>query len=268
MPLTLAMSNIFPDVESVKAFALEHHFQGIDWSFDLEVLPRSPMAVSRWVRGQTKLSPFEIRYHCPFYQLDLGHDDPAQAEEAAAVFRHIIRLVAKAGGRYLSMHIGLGFDSTEPLSWERTLRNLRELVQVGAEHRIRVCLENLAWGWTSKPNLFEKLLRLSGAGVTFDLGHAHACESVKSQQYGVEDFVSPHGDRVFNAHIYHTEIPGTGHLPPDTLEQIHDRLVLIHSLGCPWWLIEIKEPQGLLRTRDIVESYLSRQGERMRISDA
>lgn len=90
MPLTLAMSNIFPDVESVKAFALEHHFQGIDWSFDLEVLPRSPMAVSRWVRGQTKLSPFEIRYHCPFYQLDLGHDDPAQAEEAAAVFRHIV----------------------------------------------------------------------------------------------------------------------------------------------------------------------------------
>ncbi|MEJ2587223.1 MAG: TIM barrel protein [Deltaproteobacteria bacterium] len=257
MTPTLAMCNIFPDVDAIKAFAVDNHFRGIDWSFELEDLPERPMEVSRWVREQAKLSLFEVRYHCPFYQLDLGHDDPERAEEAAAVFRHIIGLVSKAGGRYLSMHIGLGLDSTEPLSWERTLKNMRRLVQLGAEHRVRVCLENLAWGWTSKPNLFEKLIRLSGAGVTFDFGHAHVCESIKSQQYSVEDFVTPHADRLFNAHVYHTEIPGTGHIPPDTLEQIRDRLALIHSVGCPWWVIEIKEPEGLIKTREVVREYLA-----------
>jgi sugar phosphate isomerase/epimerase len=166
------------------------------------------------------------------------------------------------------MHIGLGFDSTEPLSWERTLQNMRRLVQLAAEHRVYVCLENLAWGWTSKPNLFEKLIRLSGAGVTFDFGHAAVCESVKSQQYSVEDFVTPHADRLFNAHIYHREIPGTGHIPPDTLDQIHDRLALILSARCPWWVIEVKKPEGLLKTRDIVEQYLSDQREGLRLSDS
>ncbi len=256
MEPTLVMCNIFPRIEEVKAFALEHHFAGIDWSFDLDRLPETPMEVSRWSREQALLAPLEVRYHCPFYQLDLGHDDPAQAEKAEAVYRRIIRLVAKVGGRYLSMHIGLGLSSTEPLSWEGTLNKLRRLVRFGDRYQVRICLENLAWGWTSKPNLFEKLIRLSGAGVTLDIGHAHVCESVKSLQYSIEDFVTPHADRVFNAHIYHTEIPGKGHIPPENLEQIHDRLALIHAAGCPWWVLEIREPEGLLKTLEIVETYV------------
>jgi sugar phosphate isomerase/epimerase len=135
----------------------------------------------------------------------------------------------------LSIHIGLGHDSTEPLSWETTISNLRNLVRFGADHQVRICLENLAWGWTSKPNLFEKLIRLSGAGVTLDIGHALVCESVQSQQYAVEDFVTPHLNRVFNAHVYHEEIPGLGHMPPERIEDIEDRLALLSNAGCWWW---------------------------------
>lgn len=253
----LVMCNIFPEVEPVKEFALENGFTGIDWSLDLERLPETPLQESMWAREQATLLPFEVRYHCPFYQIDLGHDDPALAAKAEAVFRRIIRLVSKAGGRYLSIHIGLGFDSTEPLSWETTLNNLRRLVQFGARHRITVCLENLAWGWTSRPNLFEKLIRQSGAGVTLDIGHARVCESVRSQQYVIEDFVSPHADRVFNAHIYHTEVPGQGHIPPHTREDIADRLSLLQDIGCDWWVIEIREPEGLLKTKGIIEAFLT-----------
>lgn len=252
----LVMPNIFPEVEQVKAFALENGFMGVDWSFDLDRLPKTPLEESRWAREQAALAPFEVRYHCPFYQIDLGHDDPVMAARAEAVFRRIIRLISKVGGRYFSIHIGLGHDSTEPLSWETTLNNLRRLVQFGAGHRITVCLENLAWGWTSKPNLFEKLIRLSGAGVTLDIGHAYVCESVRSQQYEIEDFVSPHADRVFNAHIYHTEVPGQGHIPPETSEDLSDRLALLQHIGCDWWVIEIREAAGLLKTREIVEAWL------------
>ena len=253
------MCNIFPEVDRLRDFAFENGFIGIDWSFDLDRLPETTMQESRWAREQAMLSSLEVRYHCPFYQIDLGHDDPVLSKKAEAVFRRIIRLVSKVGGRYLSIHIGLGLDSTEPLSWETTLNNLRRLVQFGAVHRVRVCLENLAWGWTSKPNLFEKLIRLSGAGVTLDIGHAHVCESVRSQQYAVEDFVTPHPERVINAHIYHRESSRSGHVPPESLKELEDRLDLLREIGCPWWVIEMREINGLLATKRIVDSYLQQE---------
>lgn len=252
----LALCNIFSDVAKLRDFALKNRFSGIEWSFFLDRVPRTPGEQSRWVNSIFSFQPMEVRFHCPFYQVDLGHDDPREAEEAARLFRHVIGLVSKAGGRYLTIHIGLGRDSTEPLSWDSTVSNLRSLVQFGAEHRVKVCLENLAWGWTSRPNLFEKLIRKSGAGVTLDVGHAYVSESVVSHQYTIEDFVSPHANRVFNAHLYHEEIAGIGHVPPERVEDLEDRLSLLRKIGCEWWVVEIHEPEGLLQTKKILDAYL------------
>ena len=249
---TLAMVNLFPDPDELRAFALENGFGGIEWSFSLDDLPESPSAQSRWVRKIHRLQPLALRYHCPFYRMDLGHDDPERAAEAGRVFRRIVGLVAKVGGGVLSIHIGLGRDSTEPLSWEATVTNLRDLVQFGAQHRVRVCLENLAWGWTSRPNLFEKLVRMSGAGVTLDIGHARVCESVRSHQYTVEDFVSPHPERVMGAHVYHEEIEGRGHVPPEKCSDIANRIDLLRRIGCDWWTLELHEPEPLLQAMDVV----------------
>ena len=254
----LAACNIFSDVRQLKAFALENGFSGIDWSFDVDTLPATPREESSCVQNLSALKPLEVRYHCPFYQIDLGHNNPREAQEAEAIFHRIVHVVSKAEGRYLTIHIGLGHESTEPLSWEATIDNLRRIVHYGANRGVRVCLENLAWGWTSRPHLFEKLIRNSGAAVTLDIGHAHACESVRSQQYAIEDFVTPHADRVFNAHIYHTERSGLGHIPPNRMEDIEDRLAILQQVGCDWWVIEIKEVDQLLQTKEIVREYLIR----------
>ena len=253
------MCNIFDAPSQIRNFALVNGFEGIDWSFDLKTLPGTLREESEWAREQAQLAPFEVRYHCPFFQIDLGHDDPAQAKTADDIFRKIIRMVSRAGGKFLSIHIGLGHNSTEPLSWETTIDNLGNLVRFGADHQVKVCLENLAWGWTSKPNLFEKLIRLSGAGITFDIGHARVCESVQSQQYAVEDFVTPHEQRVLNAHVYHEEIPGLGHMPPRRIEDIETRLDLLIRMGCRWWVIEIKDPKPLMSTKKIIDAYLARR---------
>ena len=259
----LAIVNIFPDHETVKSFAREHGISGIEWSFDLETLPRSPARESEWVEKIMTLRPLEVRFHCPFYQLDLGDDDPDKAKRADTLFRHIIRLVGKAEGKYLTIHVGLGLNSTQTLSWERTVRNLQRLVQYGMERQMVVCLENLAWGWTSRPHLFEKLIRKSGAGVTFDIGHAYACESVVSRQYTIEDFVAPHPYRVFNAHVYHTEVSGLGHVPPEGPDDLRERLSILEKINCPWWVIEIHEPEALLHTKRIIDAYLEEQGEKV-----
>ncbi|OEU78420.1 MAG: xylose isomerase [Desulfobacterales bacterium S5133MH4] len=254
----LAMCNIFSNVNELRGFALGQGFSGIDWSFDLNTLPDTPAEESRWVKDVLALDPLEVRYHCPFHRIDLGHYDPKEAKKAETLFQRIIRLVSKAEGKYLTIHIGLGHDSTEPLSWEATIDNLGRLVHYGAGHCVRVCLENLVWGWTSKPALFEKLIRRSGAGVTFDIGHAHACESIRSHQYEIEDFITPHSDRVLNAHVYHTEIPGVGHIPPDRLEVIEDRLAILEQIGCAWWVEEVREVNGLLQTKRVIDEYLAR----------
>lgn len=253
----LALCNIFSDVDKLRGFALDYGFSGIDWSFDVITLPDTPAEESRWAKLMSALGPLEVRYHCPFYHIDLGHNNPREAREAEAVFRRIIRLVSKVEGKYLTIHIGLGHDSAEPLSWEATIDNLARLVQYGASHRVKVCIENLASGWTSRPHLFEKLIRKSGASVTFDIGHAHSCESVLSHNYSIEDFVTPHSDRVFNAHIYHTEVSGLGHLPVDRLEDIEDRLAIVQDTGCAWWVIEIKEKDELLQTKKVIDQYLT-----------
>lgn len=257
----LAMCNFFSGTNKLRQFALENGFSGIDWSFDVSTLPDTSAEESKWVRDLSALEPLEIRYHCPFHQQDLGHEDPAQAKAAEVLFRRVIRLVAEAKGKYLTIHIGLGHDSTKPLSWKATINNLGHLVQYGNSQGVRVCLENLVWGWTSKPNLFEKLIRGSGAAVTFDIGHAHACESIQKQYYGIEDFVTPHFDRTFNAHIYHTEISGVGHIPPDRLEDIQDRLTLLENISCMWWVLEVREIDGLLQTKKVIDEYLEKTNE-------
>ena len=153
--------------------------------------------------------------------------------------------------------MGLGHNTTRVLSWETTIANLRDLVQYGADRGVKVCLENLAWGWTSKPNLFEKLIRRTSAGVTFDIGHARACESVRIQYFDVQDFVSPHPDRVYNAHVYHTETD-QGHIPPTRIEDIEKRLDILRHIGCRWWVIEIRDAKKLLWTKQMVDDYIEK----------
>jgi sugar phosphate isomerase/epimerase len=260
---TLAMPNFIRKPDQLKRFAVENGFLGIDWSFDLDHLPITPSEESAWAMIQKNFNPLEVRYHCPFARVDIGHEDPEIQKKSMALFKRMIRLVSKAGGKYLTIHVGLGHDTTKILSWESTIRNLQELVQFGNEAGVTVCLENLAWGWTSRPNLFEKIVRRTGVAVTIDIGHADACESVQSQQFSVKDFISPHLGKVVNAHIYHTEHPELGHVPPEAYEDIAGRLEILTRSACTWWVIELRDADSLLATKPFVEKFLneSRQTE-------
>jgi sugar phosphate isomerase/epimerase len=262
-PHALAMPNFIQDPAVLKQFAIENSFSGIDWSFDLSKLPASPSEESAWALIQKNLYPLEVRYHCPFARVDIGHENPDVQKKSIALFKRIIRQVSKAAGKYLTIHVGLGHDTTKILSWESTIQNLQELVQFGNEAGVTVCLENLAWGWTSRPNLFEKIVRRTGVAVTIDIGHADACESVQSQQFSIKDFISPHLGKVVNAHIYHTEHPELGHIPPKAYEDIAGRLEILTRSACTWWVIELRDADSLLATKPFVEKFLneSRQAE-------
>ena len=229
----LACGNFIDDVRQLRAFALDHGFAGVDWTFSQPEVFRQPAAAADFIQDQS-LHPLEVRFHCAFAQTDLGDENPVQAASALRTFQAVCRLVSKLKGRYVTIHIGLGRESTSDLCWQRTLAGLSDRA-VRRQVRVRLCLENLAWGWTSRPELYEKLLRKSGAWATLDIGHAQLTPSVTSQQYRVTDFVRPQPERIRNAHVYHAE-NGNGHIPPQRLEDIRDRLNLLDSLPlCSWW---------------------------------
>jgi sugar phosphate isomerase/epimerase len=252
----LAVCNFLSDVCALKRFAMMNGFSGVDWTLKVEDLPRSTADESPLLRQIAQLHPLEVRYHLAFNGTDLGDSEIGNAHRAMEIFRSACKLVSRLGGRYMTVHLGLGLDSTKGLSWERSLAALAALVDYGKELGVAVCLENLAWGWSSRPELFEKLVRKSRAGVTLDIGHAKVCSSVQSQAYTFEDFIAPHPDRVLNAHIYHEECEDR-HLPPQQPNDLIDRLNVLSRLSCDWWVLELHEEPALLSTLGMVNEYLA-----------
>lgn len=251
----LAMCNFIPSVEELKDAALENGFAGVDWTFKLEDLPKGALEEARLLRQVSSLHPLEVRYHCAFNGIDLGDLDASRASFAAETFRRACRAVSAVDGKFMTIHMGLGRESMDGLSWERTIGALADLVDYAGGMGINLCLENLASGWSSRPELFEKLIRKSGAGVTLDVGHARVCQSVECQQYAFEDFVLPHAGRIFNAHIYHEERDST-HFPPRKVEDVFDRLSLLSSLPCDWWVLELREKEALQTALKVVREFL------------
>jgi sugar phosphate isomerase/epimerase len=261
----LACCNFFPDVKQLKEFALDHGFDGVDWTLRPEDLPRNRKQLLSLMGRISVLKHLEIRYHLSFKLWDLGHKDKGKAEDAVKAFSQACRLVSRLGGRLMTVHIGLGRDSMEEISWERTLTNLTNLADLARILGIRVCLENLARGWTSRPDLYEKLIRKTKCWGTLDIGHAQVCGSVTSQSYDIEDFALPHPERILNAHIYDKETV-EGHAPPAEIADLYERLQLLRTLPlCDWWVLELRDEKSLLQTLDCVRGFLQSCPERAAI---
>jgi sugar phosphate isomerase/epimerase len=257
----LACCNFLPSPAALRRFAFVHGFDGIEWSFQRKELPRSAREAAQLRETIASLAPLEIRYHCAFKRVDPGDADPQRAASAMQVLREVCELIARLEGEVVTIHVGLGRDSTVDLSWDRTLETLAELVRYAQGIGVRVCLENLAWGWTSRPQLYEKLLRKARPWATLDIGHARVSPAVRSQHYDLEDFVAPHPERFLNAHIYHEE-DGRGHLAPRGIDDLRERLRVLRGLPhCDWWVLELRERVALLQTLAIVRELLAAEAK-------
>ncbi|MEW5722180.1 MAG: TIM barrel protein [Thermodesulfobacteriota bacterium] len=252
----LACPNFIPNPRALRDFASAHGFGGIEWSITPENRPQNGSDRKDLEKALAGLFPLEVRFHAALPRTDPGHADPETARQAMTVFQEVCRLAAGLGGRYLTIHLGLGRNSTNNLSWDRTIGALEDLAGFSAGLGLRLCLENLAWGWTSRPNVFEKFVRRAGLLVTLDIGHARVSPSVASFEYDLKDFTRPHPDKVVGAHVYHVE-EGDRHLPPPSAADLEDRLDLLRRLPrCDWWLLELREEAPLLKTLEVVRQYL------------
>jgi sugar phosphate isomerase/epimerase len=252
----LACPNFIADAVNLREFARENGFAGIDWSFTLDDFPDNPAEEEDLIGRISCLEPLEVRYHCAFKKVDFGNMDDVEDEKAMNVFKRVCDFVSTLRGDTLTIHLGLGQENTDHLFWDRAIDGLAELVRFARKREIRLCLENLAWGWTSRPQLFEKFLRRTDCWATLDIGHARVSPYVVSRHYDLEDFVVPYPDRFLNAHIYHEEV-NDEHIPPKTVQDIEDRLRLLRRLPhCDWWVLELREETALLQTRNVIREFM------------
>jgi sugar phosphate isomerase/epimerase len=248
----IAMCNIFDqDAEKLAQFASRNGFSGIDWSIDPSLPERE------FISRMKLLDGFQLRYHCRFHGVDVAYAD-RRGDDALELLMRTVDLVAHAGGRHMTVHTGLGNPSGEGIDLARAINNLSVLVAHGNRNGIAVALENLTTPLTNDPLLFRRIVAESGAFVTIDIGHAHAIRNLHPRMNNIcSEYILPHRERVLNAHIYYTELEGYGHIPPECLSDISSRLDLLDMAeSCDWWVIELMGPEELLRTRDLLRSYI------------
>lgn len=261
----LAAPNLFSDVNTLKSFALDYGFHGIDWTLRPDDLPNNRVQEARFAKAMNRLAPLEVRYHLYFVGSELGDVEPVRAYSARRTYWQAFDLINKLHGRYATVHVGLGKATMEDVSWDETLAGLKDLTDAGRSLGIRVCLENIISGWTARPELFEKLIRKTGCWGTLDIGHAKVCQSVASRSYDVGDFAWPNPTRILNAHIYHEET-SDGHVPAGHYGQLDQRLHLLKDLPlCDWWVLELRDEQSLVQTLGDVNQFLHANASRAAI---
>jgi len=258
----IAISNkVFAAPQDLLAYCRRHHSRAIDFSFAWDA--QKPADIQREVRKLATLAAndFEIRYHCPFFLVEMAHRDSEKAREALSLLQHCIDLAADFGGKYMTVHIGLGRSTSAELAYETALSYLSKLVEYGAGRDLTVCLENLPQGWTSSPHRLLAMLEKTGARGTFDLGHANACQWVVEQRGTGVGFLEIIASHVDNAHVYEVErideqTSKPYHVPPRNLETLEEMLSRLMETQCDWWLIELSGLEEVNSTLALLKTYL------------
>jgi len=255
----IAIVNLFDqDAGRLLDFAVSHGFEGIDWTIDQHQSRQEFLTVME------RLESLEVRFHCPFHGVDIGYADARRTASSLAVLTETMERIALAGRSHMTVHTGFGRVAEEELDFKRAVQNLATLVRRGADRGVIVCLENLASQWTSLPELFYELVQQSGAWVTLDLGHAHVCASRDVQGRVFERYLLPNRHKIRNAHIYHTEVKGDGHVAPAGIDDICDRVALLMEVpSCDWWVIELKKIDDILHTRELLNRCFEGSLQRM-----
>lgn len=243
------------DLRRIREYVATHAYDGVEWAWDgwRLMMPRD--------RRRRRLDDLRqasrlASAHAPYTDLEIGHRDSDHAAAAVRILRDYIDAAGELGAHHLNMHVGSYGLPAEELSWDGLVRNLGTLLEYAARRGVCLTVENLTRGLTSDPETLARLLRATGAPVTFDIGHAHGSAWVQDGKGSVVEFLNSIPTRVVSTHIYFTERNDT-HFVPENLDAIRPALDGLRSRGCDFWVLELHTQPTLEQTRTIVDEYLA-----------
>ena len=245
-------------------FARAHALDGIEYTIRAE--SDEELELEKDVMRLLAASELEIRYHLQFFKVELAHADRKTAASSGAYICRVLDFLHGIGGKTVIIHLCLGYRT----ALEQTCRThgetfLTEVVRHASSLGMEVCLENLTFGLVNTPENFLHFLDVTGAAATIDIGHVASSPCVLTGAISALEYVKAVAPRLRSAHIYDIELPNpeTGkfvHHPPMSRECLEERINALKGSPCTWWLIELGDPQDILRTagflRDIIRNWI------------
>ncbi len=239
-------------------YARENGYQGIEWYLDYYRLP-----VWKGLRDKffTFLRESELQhsFHAPTSDVELALKDRTYSTVALNYLRMYIDFLAELAPVTFTIHIGARRIPVEELSWEHAMDHLKRLTEHGYSHKVKVCLENLAGGWTGDPETLMEMVTSSGAGITFDIGHIRGGKWVREGHGTALEFLNVIASKVLNAHVYEYENERGEHLVPGRDTQIFPLLERLSEMGCHRWVLELNTYKETEETRRVVKEYFASQ---------
>lgn len=247
----IAIPNIFgQETKKLKEFAEQNKICAIDWTMDPSI------STDIFLNFMKELDGFDVRFHGKLVGMDLADED-GKSNLCYNTYKRCIELVRLCGGKYLTIHLGLGVVSFYPSRLIEAVEKIKRLNEYAQNLGIIICLENLAKGWTSEPESFLEIVKNTGIHITYDIGHA------KTKIYPSENgllfyskFIQDSKHLVKNSHIYDYEIPKKGHIPPKSIDNIKSRLDILSKTSCDFWVIELFSTKEILEVKDMISTYL------------
>ncbi|MFZ3063651.1 MAG: TIM barrel protein, partial [Actinomycetota bacterium] len=123
-PKIAVCTHMIPSIEEVAALAQENGSLAIDYSLESQKLDAVETDIER-LHELTRGSDLEIRYHCFFGDVEIGHTNADHGDMALTRIKEAIDGVQRFGGRYVTLHVGLNSRVHGELDWENALKNLR-----------------------------------------------------------------------------------------------------------------------------------------------
>jgi sugar phosphate isomerase/epimerase len=243
------------DLQHIREYVATHAYDGVEWAWDgwRLMVPRERRR--RRLDDLRQASPVSSA-HAPYTDMEIGHRDPDHAAAAVRILKDYIDAAQELGTHHLNMHVGSYGLPFEELTWDGLVRNLATLLEYAARRGVSLTVENLTNGLTSDPETLSRLLKTTGAPLTFDLGHAHGSAWVREGRGSVVDFLRSIPTPVLATHIYYTE-RNDAHFVPEKVADIGPALDGLAAAGCDFWVLELHTRETLERTRRIVDEYLA-----------
>lgn len=184
----LSTKNILDDLK----FAAENDFNwfeiALDWKQNYNLKPQDIKEISKKYR-------IKLIVHTAFY-LPTSTMLPEIRKGVVENVEKAIILANKIEADRLTIHPGYR-EMPGPaikLCYESLIRNLKEIVKIGKQHKVNICLENfdnnLCLLCIELKDFLGVLNSIEGLKATLDIGHANTTQ-VKPPEYfnGIKDFI-------------------------------------------------------------------------------
>ncbi len=234
------------------AFVGDHELDDIEYTIWAE--DDAALEEEKPVMRELAASGVEIRYHLQLHKVELAHADRQFAAASADYLKRCLDFLHEIGGRAIITHLCLGYRrELEKTCLEHAEIFLSDMVAHARSLGIEVCLENLTYGLVNTPAAFRHLLERTGASATIDIGHAAASPCVLNGEITAPDYIRAVAPWLRSAHVYDIELPDPAsgkflHHAPKDRACLEDRIRTLAGTGCEWWLVELGDPEEILRT--------------------